>query len=163
MLTRTGSATLPPAMVGLTLLGACASTGTYVAPLPEAPAALVVGEDPTFLEGLDPLATTSATWFEQVDDDTLSRSAWSGYPNEVRVPAGEHRLSVGGAVRQRGRVIAVLQRYTCQRYDKIRRRGGLQQMFGKITAPGQTGIRRQFVSETVQPAAGDLGPQLLQQ
>ena len=106
MLTRTGSASLLPALGGLALLGACASTGTYVAPVSDAPAALVVGEDPTFLDGLDPLATTSATWFEQVDDDTLSRSAWSGYPNEVRVPPGEHRLSVGGAVRQRGRVIA---------------------------------------------------------
>lgn len=106
MLARTAPTLRLLALSVLSLLGACASTGTYVAPAPDAPAALVVGEDPTFLEGLDPLATTASTWFEQVDDDTLSRSAWSGYPDQVRVPPGKHALSVGGAVRQRGRVIA---------------------------------------------------------
>ncbi len=103
MLARTGPASLLPA---LCLLSGCASTGTYVASAPDAAAAVVVGEDPAFLDGLDPLATTHSTWFEQVDEDTLSRSAWSGFPKELRVPPGEHTLSVGGAVRQRGRVIA---------------------------------------------------------
>ena len=87
-------------------LGACASVGSYVPPVDGAPAADVVGEDPGFLDGLDPLASVSTTWFVRVDDDALSRSAWSGYPNLVRVPAGQHELEVGGSVRQRGRVIA---------------------------------------------------------
>ena len=90
----------------VTLLCACSATGTYTAPAPDAPAALVVGEDPSFLAGLDPLSTTSKTWFTKVDDDTLSTSAWSGYPNEVRVPAGQHAVAVGGAVYLRGRAIA---------------------------------------------------------
>jgi hypothetical protein len=67
---------------------------------------VIVGEDPTFLEGLDPLATTSTTWFVRVDQDSLSRSAWNGYPNEVRVRPGSREVEVGGTVRQRGRVIA---------------------------------------------------------
>ena len=82
--------------VAAVLLGSCSSVGTYVEPAEGAPVATLVGEDPSLFEGLDPLRTVSTTWFVRVDEHSLSRSAWSGYPNELRVAPGPHEVEVGG-------------------------------------------------------------------
>ena len=92
--------------VAAVLLGSCSSVGTYVEPADGAPVATLVGEDPSLFEGLDPLRTVSTTWFVRVDEHSLSRSAWSGYPNELRVVPGPHEVEVGGSVEQRARVLA---------------------------------------------------------
>ena len=42
------------------------------------------------------------TRFRQIDNDSLTRSAWSGYPVEVRLAPGKHDVEVEGEVRMDG-------------------------------------------------------------
>ncbi|MCK5941749.1 MAG: hypothetical protein KAI24_07270 [Planctomycetes bacterium] len=98
-------AIVPTSLLAL-LTAACSSTGTYVPPADDAPAATLIGEAPSFGASLDPLAANAKTWFVRVDDDTLTRSAWDGYAEQVRVTPGPHEVEVGGSIRQRGQSVA---------------------------------------------------------
>ena len=62
-------------------LGACSVAGTYVPPAAGAPAATLVGEDAPLWSNPSPLGLVGKARFTRVNDDTLPRSAWSGYPS----------------------------------------------------------------------------------
>ena len=84
-------------------LGACSVAGTYVPPAAGAPAATLVGEDAPLWSNPSPLGLVGKTRFTRVNDDTLPRSAWSGYPSQLRVPPGKHYVEVQGELRMDGR------------------------------------------------------------
>ena len=84
-------------------LSACAAPGTYVPPLDGAPAAVLIGQSSPLWSNPSPFGVIGKTRFRRVDDDALARSAWSGYPSEVRLAPGQHYVEVEGEVRMDGR------------------------------------------------------------
>ena len=89
-------------LLAAALLGACAAPGTYVPPPDNAPVAVLVGQRSPLWSNPSPFGMTCKTRFRRVDNDSLTRSAWSGYPSEVRLASGKHHVEVEGEVRMDG-------------------------------------------------------------
>lgn len=84
------------------LLGACAAPGTYVPPADNAPVAVLAGQSSPLWSNPSPFGMICKTRFRRIDSDSLARSAWSGYPSEVRLAPGKHQVEVEGEVRMDG-------------------------------------------------------------
>lgn len=84
------------------VLGGCAAPGTYVPPADNAPVAVLVGQSSPLWSNPSPFGMICKTRFRRIDSDSLTRSAWSGYPGEVRLAPGKHQVEVEGEVRMDG-------------------------------------------------------------
>ena len=89
-------------LLAAALLGACAAPGTYVPPADNAPVAVLVGQRSPLWSNPSPFGMICKTRFRRIDNDSLTRSAWSGYPSEVRIASGKHDVEVEGEVRMDG-------------------------------------------------------------
>ena len=93
----------PGKLLGLLMLGACSSTGTYAPPADGVEAAVLRGADAPLWSNPSPMGFVAKARFTRVDEDTLPRSAWAGYPSSVRLAPGKHYVEVLAELRYDGR------------------------------------------------------------